>query len=126
MATKNAKPTTPEPAPSSVADDAPDEARRSPVRRAVGGMVMRNGQVAESLVWTNIGKGMCVWLLYYHAPIIISHEWALAVLILALIAPDLLKKVIEMRTGSSEVRTTSYERHSEERLPPVPRPEERK
>ena len=75
------------------------EQRRRPIRRFLGGLVMRNGELEEGKVWANVGKGLCVWMVLKYADGLILHENVFAIIMLALIAPDLLKKLISMRAG---------------------------
>ena len=59
-----------------------------------------DGKVAESKVWTNLGKCALMYLLLTHSEAVIKDWSVLAVFVCALIAPDLLKKLIAAKTGS--------------------------
>ena len=54
-------------------------------------------RVSEAKVWSNVGKFTCGYILFYHTDVIILHWDALAILLICMIAPDLLKKIITMK-----------------------------
>lgn len=54
-------------------------------------------RVMDLLTWANLGKGIAAYLLVTEAPV--DQEWTLAILLLALIAPDVLKRIASIRYG---------------------------
>lgn len=79
--------------------------RRNPAVRALGSFAMRDGDWEEAKIFATIGKGLCIWMIWKHAPALIDHENVLFILLLFLITPDLIKKFLVMRTGGN-VRST--------------------
>ncbi len=73
-----------------------EERRQSTLRRQVNEIGMHGGELQESKVWAQIGKGLCVWLIYKHAETLINHPDALVVLLGMLILPEIAKKIITM------------------------------
>ena len=90
--------------------NAPADQRSNVVRRAVSGLGMHGGEVQESKIWAQVGKGLCVWLIWKHAELLIDHENTLFVLLLFIILPELIKKFITMRWGTG---APNYVRHTE-------------
>lgn len=93
--------------------DAPPE-KRSTLRRQINSLGMRGGEFEESKWWAQVGKGLCVWLIYKHGEVLVSHENTLFVLLLFIIMPELIKKFLTMRygngmTGGSVERTEHRE-----------------
>lgn len=74
---------------------------------------MHGGEAQESKIWSQIGKGLCVWLIYKHADALIGQWEALFVLLLFIIAPELVKKFITMRFGGGLAGGSSYTEHTE-------------
>jgi len=74
------------------------EERKSTLRRNLNDMVMRDGEMQESKVWSNLYKGGGFWLLIAYPEKVLS-DWSLLLALMVVgIAPDLLKKLITMRT----------------------------
>ena len=78
-----------------------DEKRGSTLRRQINEIGMHSGEAQESKIWAQVGKGLCVWLIYKHAEGLIEQWEALFVLLLFIIAPELIKKFITMRWGGN-------------------------
>jgi hypothetical protein len=83
----------------------------STLRRQINEFGMHGGEVQESKIWAQIGKGLCVWLIWKYADALITHENVLFVLMLFLIFPELIKKFITMRYGGN--RHSEYREHTE-------------
>lgn len=77
----------------------PDQ-RQSTIRRNVNDLFMRDGQVEESKLWANVGKGCCVYLMLAYTDEVLKTEYTLMTLLVFVVAPDLLKKWLTMRLGS--------------------------
>lgn len=75
------------------------EQRQSTLRRNINDLFMRDGQVEESKVWANIGKGCCVYLIFAFTDTVLHTENTLMTLLLFVIAPDMIKKFLSMRFG---------------------------
>jgi hypothetical protein len=86
------------------------ERRIGTLRRQINEIGMRGGEAQESKVWAQIGKGLCVWLIYKHADALIGQWETLFVLLLFIIAPELIKKFITMRFGGGGGYTERTER----------------
>ena len=72
--------------------------RRSVLRRDLNDMVRDpSGNVAEAKLWASLGKAIAAYLLMSNSAHIIAYWDALAVLLLILVAPDLIKKVLNLR-----------------------------
>lgn len=82
----------------------------SALRRNINSVGMRGGELQESKVWAQVGKGLCVWLIWKHADKLIAQWEALFVLLLFIILPELIKKFITMRFGGGG---GSYSEHTE-------------
>ncbi len=86
--------------------------QRNTFRRSVNGLAMRDGETHESKLWAQIGKVLCVWLIWVYAEALINHWEVLLVLISWLIAPDIAKKAITMRFGG-DGQVTMRDTHEE-------------
>ena len=86
------------------------EKRGSTLRRQINEIGMHSGEAQESKIWAQVGKGLCVWLIWKHAETLIDNWEALFVLLLFIILPELIKKFITMRWGSG---TSNYVQHTE-------------
>ncbi len=91
------------------------------IRRDLNSFGMRGGELEESKIWAQIGKGLCVWLIWKHAEILISHENTLFVLLLFIIMPELVKKFLTMRYGGGRAveRTEHRESSSSVTIAPI-------
>lgn len=78
------------------------EQRCSTLRRQVNGLGMRNGEIEESRLWAQLGKALCAWLIWKHAESLINHWEVLLVLFAFLIAPEIAKKIVTMRFGTTD------------------------
>lgn len=87
---------------------------RNSVRRSINSLAMRDGDTQESKLFSTIGKGLCVWLVWKHAELLIDNWEALFVMLLFLIAPDLIKKFITMRFGGGSNGQTLYTKDTHE------------
>ncbi len=77
-----------------------DERRSPSIRRDVNDMIRGpDGRVAESKFWANIFKGLMCYVFVQNAVEIIKDWMVLAVFVTALLAPELLKKLMTMRLG---------------------------
>lgn len=83
----------------------------STLRRNINAVGMHGGELQESKVWAQVGKGLCVWLIWKHADKLIGQWEALFVLLLFIIMPELIKKFITMRYGGAA--GASYTEHTE-------------
>ncbi len=84
------------------------ERRQSSIRREVNELIRDpQGRVSEAKVFSVLGKSALLYVLLANTASIIERWDVLSVIVLALIAPDLLKKLLTMRlgTGKSEVKT---------------------
>jgi len=77
-----------------------EERRHSTLRR----------QVNET-GWPDVGKALCVYILYRNVDTITTHWDALFVLLLFLILPKLIEKVIAMKWGGAGQMTTTTDTH---------------
>lgn len=57
------------------------------------------GRLSEAKVWANAYKGAGLFVLIMHADKILADWMLLAVLLMAGIAPDVLKKIITLHAG---------------------------
>jgi len=73
--------------------------RHGTLRRNINDLFMREGQVEESKLWSNIGKGLCFYLIVSYTDEVLKTEYTLFTLLIFLITPDLIKKFISMRFG---------------------------
>jgi hypothetical protein len=91
------------------------EQRTASVRRDLNDMVRDpSGRVAEAKVFAVIFKPFLLWVFMAHAEEILRDWGILTVIVVTFVAPDLLKKLIAMRSGvpDGESRTTEYRRES--------------
>lgn len=76
------------------------ERRKSLLRRDLNDLVRDpSGRVAEAKVFAVVFKGSMVYVFLKHAELILKDWMILAVFVTAMLAPDLLKKVLSMRIG---------------------------
>ena len=70
------------------------------IRRAVNdALLYRNGEAEPAKLWMNIGCGIVAWWMI-SLPELVWKEWiASCVIAMLLIAPDIVKKVINLRLG---------------------------
>ena len=73
-----------------------EERRHSTLRRQV-----------NDTGWPDVGKGLCVYILYRNVDTITTHWDALAVLLIFLIAPKMIDKFISSKFGNGQVTTTT-------------------
>ena len=73
--------------------------RAGTLRRNVNDLFMRDGQVEESKLWANIGKGIACYLMVAYTKEVMETEYTLTTLLVFVVAPDLLKKFMSMRLG---------------------------
>jgi hypothetical protein len=71
------------------------------VKRFATGLITRDGEVQESKLFAVIGKSIAAYLLLAYSETVLDHEYALLILLTAMVAPDLYKKVITMRAGGA-------------------------
>ena len=72
--------------------------RRSILRRDLNDIVRDpSGNVSEAKLWASLGKAIAAYLMMSNAAHIIAYWDALAILLLAMIAPDLIKKVLTLK-----------------------------
>ena len=91
-----------------------DDIKRSSLRRSVNSLAMRDGETQESKLFSTVGKLLCIWLIYRYAESLINHWEVLLVLLSWLIAPDIAKKAITMKFGSSNGFSERIERSKSE------------
>lgn len=60
------------------------------------------GNLSQTRVWANIGKGLIIWLLWKHADKIIEHGDALLICLALVILPETAKKIIEAKWGGKD------------------------
>ena len=77
------------------------ERRNKPIRRALGHLIMRNGEVQESKGWAAAGKIICVYMLLWYTEKALASDFGLAVLLGFLIVPDVAKKAITMKYSNA-------------------------
>lgn len=56
-----------------------------------------SGRLEQSKLWANLGKALCVWLVWKHAQAMIDHSDVLAILMAYLIVPETARKIIEKK-----------------------------
>ena len=76
--------------------------RLGTIRRNVNDLFMRDGQVEESKLWANLGKGVCVYLMLAYTDEVLKTEYTLFTLLLFVVTPDLIKKFMSMRFGGGK------------------------
>lgn len=76
------------------------ERRKASLRRDLNDLVRDpSGRVAEAKVFAVTFKGAMVYVFLKHAELVLKDWMVLAVFVTAMLAPDLLKKVLSMRIG---------------------------
>ena len=78
--------------------------RRTPsVRRDMNDLIRDpSGKVAEAKVFAVAGKFALIYVFLHHAETILKDWTLLSVVVVALIAPDLLKKMVSMRLAAKD------------------------
>lgn len=76
------------------------ERRQAILRRDLNDLVRDpSGRVAEAKVFAVVFKSSMVWVFLKHAELILKDWMVLGVFVTAMLAPDLLKKILSMRAG---------------------------
>lgn len=77
------------------------EKRAQTIRRNVNDMFMRDGEIEPSKLWKNVGCGIVAyWMIAL--PDLVWSNWVASIAIAsALIAPDVLLKIVTIRTGAA-------------------------
>ena len=76
----------------------PIDRRRSALRRDLNDMVRDPaGGLSEAKLWASLGKAIAAYLLMSNAAHIIAYWDALAILLLIMVAPDLIKKILNLK-----------------------------
>jgi hypothetical protein len=72
------------------------------------------GRMSEAKMFAVAFKPFLIWVFVKNAETILQDWTILTVIVVTFVAPDLLKKLIAMRTGTpdGESRTTEYRRES--------------
>lgn len=74
--------------------------RRVTIRRDLNDLIRGpDGKVAEAKVFAVVFKAAMVWVFLKHTELVIKDWMVLLVFCAALLAPDLLKKIIAMKAG---------------------------
>jgi hypothetical protein len=74
--------------------------RKAILRRDLNDLVRDpTGRVSEAKAFAVLFKTSMIWVFLKHAEMILKDWMILAVFVTALLAPDLLKKILSMRTG---------------------------
>jgi hypothetical protein len=94
----------------------------STIRSDINSLVSRKGEPEEAKLFSVIGKGLCVWLIWKHSEVLISHSDVLSILLLFLIMPDLIKRFMENRFGAGSSTTSSSQSSSTTVSSPDPKP----
>jgi len=72
--------------------------KRNVLRRDLNDVVRSpDGRVSEAKLWASAGKAASLFLIMRYSESVIAHWDVLAVLLLVLVAPDLLKKMVAMK-----------------------------
>ncbi len=80
--------------------------RKAILRRDLNDLVRDpSGRVSEAKSYAVIFKGAMVWVFLKHTELILKDWMILAVFVTALLAPDVLKKLMAMRLGGAPVET---------------------
>jgi hypothetical protein len=75
--------------------------RKQLLRRDLNDIVRaEDGKVSEAKLWANAGKGTAFFLLLNYSEKVIQTWDSLAILLLILIMPDLVKQLIKMKYGT--------------------------
>lgn len=78
------------------------ERRQANIRRDLNDLVRDpSGRVAEAKVFAVVFKMSMVWVFLKHTEAVLKDWMILAVFVAAMLAPDLLKKVLSMRLGGA-------------------------
>lgn len=79
-----------------------DEQRQQGIRRAVNEMLLyRQGEAEPAKFWMNVGCAIVAWWMI-SLPDLVWKEWIASCVIAGLlIAPDIVKKVINLRLGGN-------------------------
>lgn len=76
------------------------ERRKAILRRDLNDLVRDpHGRVSEAKVFAVLFKSSMVWVFLKHTELILKDWMILAVFVTAMLAPDLLKKILSMRVG---------------------------
>lgn len=77
-----------------------DERRRAILRRDLNDLVRDPaGRVSEAKAYAVVFKASMVYVFLKHTELILKDWMILAVFVTAMLAPDLLKKILSMRVG---------------------------
>jgi hypothetical protein len=77
-----------------------DDRRHQPIRRDFNALIRDpHGRVSEAKLFAAAGKAALLYVLLTYTPSIIERWDVLAVIVLTLVAPDLLKKFLTLRAG---------------------------
>lgn len=78
-----------------------DRRGRPRVRRDINDLIRTpEGKASEAKLCSVAGKGILAYILVEYAAVIVNNWDVLAIIALFLIAPDLIKKLLEMRYGA--------------------------
>lgn len=76
--------------------------RKAHVRRDLNDLVRDPaGRVAEAKLWSNVFKAGMLYVFLTHTEVILKDWGVLTVFVGAMVAPDVLKKMLSMRAGGS-------------------------
>lgn len=84
-----------------------NDKRQSTLRRNFNDLFMRDGQVEEAKLWSNLGKACCAWLVLTQTKAVMETEYTLFTLLSFMIAPDLVKKFLSMKLGGAQQEKAS-------------------
>lgn len=80
-----------------------NELRGSAMRRDLNDLIRSpDGKVSEAKGFAVVFKASMVYVFLKHAEVILKDWMILAVFVTAMIAPDLLKKILSMKAGVKE------------------------
>jgi hypothetical protein len=89
------------------------EQRKASVRRDLNDLVRDpSGRVAEAKVFAVLFKPFLIWMFVKHAESILQDWGILTVIVITFVAPDLLKKIIALKAGVPDTKTTAYRESS--------------
>jgi hypothetical protein len=75
--------------------------RKANLRRDLNDLVRDpSGKVSEAKAFTVVFKGAMLYVFLKHAEMILKDWIVLAVFVTAMIAPDIMKKILVMRAGA--------------------------
>lgn len=84
------------------------ERRTSTLRRDLNDLVRdESGRLSPTKIGTLVGQWLAVKLIIQHGSEIIANWDSLTVLFCVLIAPELFKKMLNMKYGNGDVSTTT-------------------